>query len=82
MRQEGIPTSQQPTTQKQTPAGRALEYKVPKAGGGTSNKQVQQQLKDKNHGPHWEAGTPKSGGQKDPAGRNRLQNGKSKSFYE
>jgi hypothetical protein len=27
------------------------------------------------HGPHWEVGTPKKGGQKDPAGRDRLQNG-------
>jgi RHS repeat-associated protein len=82
MRKEGIPTSQQPTNQKQTSAGRVLEYEVPKPGGGTIKKQAQQQTKDRNHGPHWEVGTPKPGGQTDPAGRNRLQNGKSKSFYK
>ncbi len=82
MRKEGVPTSQQPTKQKQTSGGRVLEYEVPTSGGGTTKKEAQQQLKDQNHGPHWEVGTPKKGGQQDPAGRNRLQNGKSKSFYD
>lgn len=50
-------------------------------GGGTTKKQVQQQTKDRNHGPHWETGTPKPGGQQDPLGRDRLQGGKSKSNY-
>ncbi len=81
MRKENIPTSQQPTSQKNTPAGRTYKYKVPTPGGGKTTKEVQQQLKDRNHPPHWEAGTPKKGGQKDPVGRNRLQNGKSKQDY-
>jgi RHS repeat-associated protein len=81
MRKDGVPTSQQPTKQKQTSAGRVLEYEVPKPGGGTTKKQAQQQTKDKDHGPHWEVGSPKKGGQKDPIGRNRLQNDKSKSYY-
>lgn len=41
----------------------------------------EQQTKDRNHGPHWEARTPKQVGQQDPLGRDRLQNGKSKSNY-
>ncbi len=81
MRQEGIPTSQQPSSQKKTPAGTVFDYVLPKPGGGSQHKEVQQQLSDRNHGPHWEAGTPKPGGQVDPLGRNRLKNGKSKSFY-
>lgn len=81
MRNEKIPTSQQPHKQKQTSAGRVLEYEVSKSGGGTVSKQVQQQTKYRNHGHQWQAGTSKKGGQKDPAGRDRLQNGKSKSFY-
>ena len=82
MRKEGIPTSQQPSAQKKSPAGNTLEYDVPKKGGGTEKKLVQDQKKDKNHGPHWEAGKKKENGQKDPSGRDRLQNGKSKSSYE
>jgi RHS repeat-associated protein len=81
MRQENIPTSQQPSSQKNTKAGKVFEYEVPKEGGGTTTKQVQQQTNDANHGPHWEAGTPKLGGQKDGLGRDRLDNQKSKSYY-
>lgn len=53
--------------------GKVYEYDVPKAGGGTTKKQVQQQLNDQSHGPHYEAGTPKPGGQQDAIGRDRLQ---------
>ncbi|HVW98382.1 MAG TPA: RHS repeat-associated core domain-containing protein [Mucilaginibacter sp.] len=81
MRKEGIPTSQQPTSQKKSPAGNSLEYDVPKSGGGTQKKVVQDQKMDENHGPHWEAGKPKANGQTDPSGRPRLQNGKSKTNY-
>jgi RHS repeat-associated protein len=81
MRKEGIPTSQQPTAQKKSAAGNTLTYDVPKKGGGTEKKQVQDQKKDENHGPHWEAGKPKANGQKDPSGRPRMQNDKSKSHY-
>jgi len=73
--------SQQPSSQKNTKAGKVLEYDMAKPGGGTRKKQVQQQTTDANHGPHWEAGTPKSGGQKDGIGRDRLSNPKSKSHY-
>jgi RHS repeat-associated protein len=78
-RQAGIPTSQQPTSQSSPhgpgnlPAGRQLEYDTPEG-----RKVVQHQLQDQNHGPHWEAGKPKPGGQTDPAGRPRLQNDKVK----
>jgi hypothetical protein len=82
MRQEGIPTSQQPKSQSKTPAGRTQTYEVPKPGGGKGTKQVQQQTTDEGHGPHFEAGKTKDGGQKDAIGRDRLQNGKSKSFYQ
>ena len=81
MRKEGIPTSQQPSKQKNTKAGKVYEYEVPTTGGGKGTKQVQQQTKDKDHKPHWEAGTTKPGGQKDNIGRDRLKNDKSKSFY-
>ncbi len=78
MRQEGIPTSQQPSSQKSTEAGRQSTYEVPKAGGGTETKIVTNQLKDENHGPHVEAGAPKAHGQTDPSGRLRHANPKTK----
>ena len=80
MRQEGIPTSQQPKEggQISTEAGRQYTYEVPKAGGGTETKIVTNQLKDANHGPHVEAGAPKANGQTDPSGRLRHANRKTK----
>jgi RHS repeat-associated protein len=80
MRQEGIPTSQQPSTQvsPSTNAGRQYTYEVPKEGGGTQTKIVTNQLKDDNHGPHVEAGAPKANGQTDPSGRLRHANPKTK----
>jgi hypothetical protein len=82
MRKEGIPTSQQPASQVSTPAGRQQVYKVPKPGGGTEKKIVTNQLKDRNHPPHVEAGRPKAGGQTDRSGRLRHANDKSKVYYK
>ncbi|MCP3994867.1 MAG: hypothetical protein GY722_07365, partial [bacterium] len=79
MRREGLPTSQQPKSQSSPrgpgnrPAGRQLEYDTP-----DGKKLVQHQLQDRNHGPHWEAGTAKPGGQTDPAARPRLRNDKTR----
>ena len=81
MRKDGIPTSQQPKSQSKNNAGRSYTYDVPESGGGTKTKEVQQQTLDRNHGPHWEAGTTKPAGQKSH-GRPRLQNDKSKSYYK
>ncbi len=67
MRQEGIPTSQQPSSQTSTDAGRQYTYEVPKEGGGTQTKIVTNQLKDENHGPYVEAGAPKANSQTDPS---------------
>lgn len=77
MRRVGVPTSQQPKSQSSVrgpgnkPAGRELVYDAPRG-----EVRVQHQLQDRNHGPHWEAGKTKPGGQKDPAGRPRLRNDK------
>ena len=59
---EGIPTSQQPTSQAKDAAGRTYQYEVPKPGGGTETKSVQQQTLDRSHPGrgHWEAGKVKS----------------------
>lgn len=81
MRQEGIPTSQQPSNQLSTKGGRQHQYEVPKAGGGTQTKIVTNQLKDRNHGPHYEAGKPKSPRRTDPGGRLRHTNDKTKVNY-
>ena len=80
MRQAGIPTSQQPLKQISpkaegiNPVGRQYTYEVPKKGGGREIKSVQHSLSDRvpGHGPHWEAGTWKKGGQLDSQGRIRI----------
>ncbi len=90
MRQQGIPTSQQPNRGKQRidASGRSYEYDVPKKGGGMETKSVQQQTMDRSHKdePHWEAGSVKT----DPEtgsiryndyGRPKLTNDKSKVYY-
>jgi hypothetical protein len=61
MQKEGIPTSQQPVSQSQNDSGRQYQYEVPKEGGGTKIKSVQQQTKDRSHPgeDHWEAGDVK-----------------------
>jgi len=87
-REAGIPTSQQPISQKSVrtpqrqPAGRQYTYETPKPGGGTrtNSNSVQHSLTDQveGHGPHWEAGPVKPGGQMDSLGRPRIQGGKVK----
>jgi RHS repeat-associated protein len=88
MRREGIPTSQQPTSQSRNDSGREQSYEVPKPGGGTQTKSVQQQTMDSSHPDqgHWEAGKVKT----DPLtgearmnqhGRPKLTNDKSKVDY-
>lgn len=89
MRQQGIPTSQQPSAQSRNASGRSLEFEVPKPGGGTQIKSVQQQTMDRSHPGqgHWEVGPVKT----DPVsgqirmnqyGRPKLTNGKSKVDYD
>jgi RHS repeat-associated protein len=76
MRQEGIPTSQQPKSQKMTKAGRQYTYETPEG-----EKLVQRNTgTDRSHPgqPHVEAGKPKPAGQTDSIGRPRLQNDKTK----
>ena len=83
MREQGIPTSQQPVRQMKTDAGYSYEYEVPKSGGGSQLKVVSDETTDRvaGHGPHWEAGTAKNGAPKDPLGRTRVYNDKSKVNY-
>lgn len=86
MRKEGIPTSQQPKSQSKNSSGREYTYEVPKKGGGTQNKSVQQQTKDRSHEgqPHWEAGTVKTDNgtpRMNNYGRAKLENNKSKVNY-
>ena len=86
MRDAGIPTSQQPVSQRSVrtpsgePAGRQYDYDTPSPGGGTTRQSVQHSLTDDvpGHGPHWEAGRVKSGGRTDSLGRPRLQSRKAK----
>jgi RHS repeat-associated protein len=83
MRQEGIPTSQQPTTQQNTAAGKQYTYEVPKEGGGTETKVVQRNNgTDSSHPgePHVEAGRVKPGDPTptDSIGRPRLKYDKTK----
>ena len=89
MEKQGIPTSQQPISQSRNASGREYQYEVPKPGGGTEIKSVQQQTLDRSHPEqaHWEAGTVKT----DPLtgeirtndyGRSKLYNDKSKVDYD
>jgi RHS repeat-associated protein len=88
MREEGIPTSQQPSSQSKNKSGREYTYEVPKEGGGTQKKSVQQQTMDESHKdqPHWEAGkvkTDESGNTRmNNHGRPKLENDKSKVYYK
>jgi RHS repeat-associated protein len=88
MRKEGIPTSQQPVSQSTNASGREYKYEVPKEGGGTEIKSVQQQTMDRSHPGenHWEAGKVKvderTGEIRETNhGRPKLQNDKSKVDY-
>jgi hypothetical protein len=87
MREQGIPTSQQPETYTENESGKEYLYKVPKTGGGTEIKSVQDQTKDRNHTkPHWEAGSVKlkDNGEKklNKYGRSKLDGNKSKMEYD
>lgn len=83
MKLEGIPRSQQPSAQIRTPAGMQYEYQVPAKGGKVVTKIVTQQTTDRvaGHGPHWEAGLIKNKTDRDPYGRLRVRNGKTKTNY-
>jgi RHS repeat-associated protein len=87
MRQEGIPTSQQPRSQSRNSSGREYSYDVPRQGGGMQRKSVQQQTKDRSHPGqnHWEAGNVKTDAQGNPRMNNynrpKLENDKSKVDY-
>ena len=83
MRQQRIPTSQQPTSQTYTSAGRQYSYEVPKPGGGMGLKVVTDQTTDRvaGHGPHWEAGWAKPGPVYDGLGRIRVDSHKTKVDY-
>jgi hypothetical protein len=88
MREQDIPTSQQPVSQSRNESGREYSYRVPAEGGGTETKSVQQQTKDRSHPeqPHWEAGrvkrNPETGEvRQNRYGRPALENGKSKAEY-
>jgi hypothetical protein len=83
MRKEGIPTSQQPKSQSKNASGRNFEYEIPKKGGGTETKGVQEKTLDRGHegSPHWEAGSFKKNKQTDNHGTKRLDNNKSKQEY-
>ncbi len=89
MRQQGVPTSQQPISQTKTQSGTNYVYEVPKPGGGTQLMGVQQKTLDRSHTgqPHWEAGPIKMDpltGQirTDRYGTPRLSNDKSSYFYQ
>jgi hypothetical protein len=89
MREENIPTSQQPVSQSRNQSGIEYRYEVPSPGGGTEMKSVQQQTLDSSHlgQGHWEAGSVKI----DPLtgkirmnkyDRPKLNNNKSKVNYD
>jgi len=89
MRQEDIPTSQQPSSQSRNESGRSYEYEVPQAGGGTEIKSVQQQTLDQSHPGqgHWEAGPVKINQETGEVrtnqyGRPKLKSDKSKVDYD
>lgn len=60
MRQEGIPTSQQPTSQSRNASGREYRYEI-ETSWGKKIKSVQQQTMDSSHPgqQHWEVGDVK-----------------------
>ena len=85
MRQEGIPTSQQPTSQSRNASGREYRYEI-ETSWGKKIKSVQQQTMDSSHPgqQHWEVGDVKmKDGQirYNKYDRPRLVNSKSKVDY-
>ena len=87
MREEGIPTSQQPVSQSKNLSGREYTYETAKSYGEKETKSVQQQTLDRSHQgePHWEAGNVKVRDgqiQYNQYGRVKLDSDKSKVYYE
>ncbi len=87
MREQGIPTSQQPKSQSQNASGREYSYETPASYGKKETKSVQQQTMDRCHDePHWEAGTAKKDEHgkviMNPYGRPKIKNDKSKVEYK
>ncbi len=88
MRDQGIPTSQQPKSQSRNASGREYTYETPDSYGTTDTKSVQQQTMDRSHDkPHWEAGSVKTNDntgepRRNRNGRPKLDNTKSKEEYE
>ena len=89
MRNQGIPTSQQPKSQSKNSSGREYTYEVPKSGGGKEYKSAQQQTMDRSHPGenHWETGTvktdPRTGEPRlNDYGRPKIKNDKSKANYD
>ena len=89
MREQGIPTSQQPESQSKNASGREYRYEVPLEYGKKKEKSEQQQTLDCSHenSPHWEAAGVKvdkrtGETQMNPYGRPKLRSNKSKRYYE
>jgi hypothetical protein len=88
MRDQGIPTSQQPSSQSKNESGREYQYETPAPGGGTTTKSVQQQTMDRSHPGqgHWEAGEVKTDDEGqiryNDYGRPKLKNSKTKADYD
>ena len=88
MREENIPTSQQPKSQNKNESGWEYIYETTETGGKKGIKSVQQQTLDKSHKeqPHWEAGSVKldnwGNPQQNSYGRMKLKSDKSKVYYE
>jgi hypothetical protein len=61
MRQQNIPTSQQPSSQRGDAAHKQYTYEVPAEGGGSETKVVSHhEADDKHPDPHWEAAKAKT----------------------
>ena len=88
MREQGIPTSQQPKSQSKNASGREYRYEMPIEYGKKKEKSVQQQTLDRSHenSPHWEAADVKVDDhgetQMNSYGRPKLDSKKSKRYYE
>ena len=87
MREQGIPTSQQPKSQSKNASGREYRYDMPDKYGETKEMSVQQQTLDRSHQeqPHWEAGSVKVDDDGETRlnsyGRPKLDSNKEKEYY-
>ena len=87
MREQGIPTSQQPKSQSKNDSGREYRYDMPDKYGETKEMSVQQQTLDRSHQeqPHWEAGSVKVDNNGETRlnsyGRPKLDSNKEKEYY-